>query len=139
MSVRLWTKWLWVLVQLQLLKLQISCLFRTRSSLTFRATIECGLTLKRVRDLIKTYSRMNRTDKYAQRRSIIWPVWLNGWVFVYELSGCGFKSSYSHLNFRFHACFEQGVPWHSGNCRVWAHSETCTGPDKNIQSNEPYR
>ena len=24
------------------------------------------------------------------------PVWLNGWVFVYELSGCGFESSCSH-------------------------------------------
>ena len=23
--------------------------------------------------------------------------WLNGWVFVYELSGCGFESSCSHL------------------------------------------
>ena len=30
--------------------------------------------------------------------------------FVYELSGCGFESSCSHLNFRFRACFEQGVP-----------------------------
>ena len=38
------------------------------------------------------------------------PVWPNGSVFVYELSGCGFESSCSHLNFRFRACFEQGVP-----------------------------
>ena len=37
------------------------------------------------------------------------PVWLNGWVFVYELSGCRFESRCSHLNFRFRACFEQGV------------------------------
>ena len=22
----------------------------------------------------------------------MWPVWLNGWAFVYEPSGCGFKS-----------------------------------------------
>ena len=28
---------------------------------------------------------------------LVWPVWLNGWVFVYELSGCGFESSCSHL------------------------------------------
>ena len=42
----------------------------------------------------------------------------NGWVFLYELSGCGFKSCCSHLNFRYHACFEQGVPWHSGNWSV---------------------
>ena len=26
------------------------------------------------------------------------PVWLNVWVFVYELSGCGFESSCSHFN-----------------------------------------
>ena len=82
---------------------------------------------------------MHHTDKYSQHSSIIWPVWLNGWVFVYELSGCGFESSCSHLNFRFRACFEQGVPWHSGNYRVWIHSETRTWHDKNIQSNAPYR
>ena len=33
---RLQTNWLWVRVQLQLLKLQISRLLRARSSLTFR-------------------------------------------------------------------------------------------------------
>ena len=60
--------------------------------------------------------------------------WLNGWVFVYELSGCGFKFSCSHLNFRFRACFEQEVPRHSGNYRVWIHPETRTWHDKNIQS-----
>ena len=36
LSVRLWTKWLWVRVQLQSLKLQISRLLRARISLTFR-------------------------------------------------------------------------------------------------------
>ena len=30
----------------------------------------------------------------------------NGWVFVYDLSGCGFESSCSHLTFRFGGCFE---------------------------------
>ena len=54
-------------------------------------------------------------------------------MFVYEPSGCGFESSCSHLNFRFRACFEQGVPWHSGNYRVWIHSETGMWHDKNIQ------
>ena len=28
---------------------------------------------------------------YSQHTSIIWPVWLNGWVFVYKLKGCGIK------------------------------------------------
>ena len=40
---------------------------------------------------------MHRTDKYSQHSSIIWPVWLNGWVFVYELNDCGFESRCSHL------------------------------------------
>ena len=62
------------------------------------------------------------------------PVWLNGWVFVYKLSGCGFESSCSYLNFRFRACFEQGVPWHSCNYRVWIHSDTRKWLDKNIES-----
>ena len=32
---------------------------------------ECGFTLKRVRDMIRTYSQMHRTDKYSQHSSII--------------------------------------------------------------------
>ena len=53
LSVRLQTKWLWVQVPLQSLKLQISYLFRAWSSLT-QATLECRFTLKRVRDMIRT-------------------------------------------------------------------------------------
>ena len=55
-------------------------------------------------------------------------------MFVYELSGCGFESSCSYLNFRFRACFEQGFPWHPGNYGVRIHSETRTWHDKNMQS-----
>ena len=51
-------------------------------------------TFKRV---IRTYSQMHNTDKYSQHISIIWPVWLGGWVFVYELNGCGFEPSSSHF------------------------------------------
>ena len=61
-------------------------------------------------------------------------IWLNVWVFIHELSGCQFESCCSHLNFRYHACFEQGVPWHSGNCRVWIHFKTYVWHDKNIQA-----
>ena len=46
--------------------------------------------------------------------------------------GYGFESRYSHLNFRFRPCFEQGVPSHSDNYRVWIHSETRTWHDENI-------
>ena len=61
LSVRLWTKWLWVRVQLQSLKDQIS------------------------------------------------------------------------------ACFGHRVRWHSGDYRVWIHSETLRWHDQNIQSNAHYR
>ena len=39
----------------------------------------------------------------AHKRTLNQPVWLNGWVFFYELSGGGFESSCSHLKFRFPA------------------------------------
>ena len=51
------------------------------------------------------------------------PVWLNGWVLIYKLSCCGFKSTCSHWNFRFRGCFEQVFPRQSVNYRVWIHSE----------------
>ena len=35
---------------------------------------------------------MYRTDKYSQHSSTTWPVWLNGWVFIYELNDCGLES-----------------------------------------------
>ena len=40
---------------------------------------------------------------------------------------------YSCLNVK-ELRFKQGVPWYSGNYRVWIHSETRTWHDKNIQS-----
>ena len=111
----------------------------SKEFLGIHATGEFGFTLKLVRDMIKTYSQMHRTDKYSRHSSIILLVWPNGWVFAYELSGCSFESPCSDLIFRYGACFEQGVPWHSGNCRVWIHFGNRTWHDKNIQSNSPYR
>ena len=42
------------------------------------------------------------TTQFVNKRSTIQPpvwltVWLNSWVFAYDLSGCGFESAYSHL------------------------------------------
>ena len=80
---------------------------------------ECGFTLKFICDKTRTYSEIYRTDKYSEHSSITWSVLPNGWVFVYKLSGSGFKSSWIDLNFNFCACFQQEVPWHSSNYRVW--------------------
>ena len=59
-------------------------------------------------------------------------VWLNGWVFAHELGGCGFESRCCHLKFRYGTCFEQEVPLHSGNYRVYVHSEARKWHDNNI-------
>ena len=50
----------------------------SKEFLGIQATVECGFTLKLVRDMIKTCNQMHRTVKYSQLSSIIWPVWLNG-------------------------------------------------------------
>ena len=52
---------------------------------------------------MKTRSQMHHTDKYLQQSSFIWPVWLNGWVFVYKLNGFAFKSRcYEFFSFSRH-------------------------------------
>ena len=94
---------------------------------------DCNLT--RTHNHLVHKWTLNHLAKLAKWLSCVVNTYLNGWVFVYELSGCGFESSCSHLNFRFRGCFEQGVPWHSGKYRVWIHSERRTWHDKNIQSN----
>ena len=96
-----------------------------------QAIMEYGFTMKRVLDMIRFYSQLHHRDKYSQHSSIIWRGWLNDWVFIYKPSDCGFCCS--HLNFRYGACFENGVIWHSGIYRVWIHSETRTWHDKNMQ------
>ena len=38
----------------------------SKEFLDIQATIEWGFTLKRVRDMTRTYSQMHRTDKYSE-------------------------------------------------------------------------
>ena len=85
--------------------------------------------------MTRTYSQMDRADKYSEHSSTIWWVRPNGWVFIDKLSGAAFKSTCSHLILKFRAWFEQGVPWHSGNYRVCIHFQMRTWHDQNIQSN----
>ena len=69
-------------------------------------------------DTIKTESK-HHTDTYSLCSPLIWPVWLNGRVFVYELSACGFESHRSHLYFKYCTCSKQGDPWYSiTKCRL---------------------
>ena len=38
-----------------------------------------------------------RTSKYSHHSLIISPVWVNGWVFLYDQSGCGFECHFSYI------------------------------------------
>ena len=70
LSVRLRTKWLWAWVPLQSLKHQISPI-SSKKFLDIQATIECGFTPKRARDMIRIYSQMHCTDRYSQHSSMV--------------------------------------------------------------------
>ena len=63
---------------------------------SLKLSLICRFTLKRVRDMIITYSQIYRTDKYSQYSSNIWSVWLSDWVFIYELVGFRFESRCYH-------------------------------------------
>ena len=78
LSVRLGTMWLSVRVPLQSIKTSDMAPVSRKEFLDIQAKIECGFTLNCLRDMIKTCSQMHRTDKYSQKNSVIWPVWLNG-------------------------------------------------------------
>ena len=64
--------------------------------------------------------------KLAYKGFLIWP---NGLVFVYELSGSGFESSCSYLNFRYRACFKffDERPYHKQASQlIWIETQlTC--------------
>ena len=68
----------------------------SKELLDITANIEYRFTLKRVRDIIRTYSQIHGTDKYLKQSSLLWLVGLNHSVFLDELSGCGFESRCSH-------------------------------------------
>ena len=54
----------------------------SKEFLDIQATIDCGFTLKRVRDMTRTYTQMHRTDNYSENSCIIWPVGPNGGLFI---------------------------------------------------------
>ena len=71
------------------------------------------------------------TTCFVNEHSTIWP---SNWVFTYELSGPTFESSCSHLNFRYRACFEQGVLDIQANIECRFTLKMRTWLDKKIQS-----
>ena len=50
----------------------------SKEFLDISGTIDCGFTLKHVRNMRGTYSLIHRTDKYSEHSSIMWPIWPNG-------------------------------------------------------------
>ena len=81
-------------------------------------------------DCKRTLNHLVRLDK-----------WLGCFVSpdLYGAFECMLLSSHVRVSeliyFRYRACFEQGVTWHSGNYRVQIHFEKRTLHDINIQLN----
>ena len=103
---------------------------RTRNDLVSKRT----LNYLAIKIYIYIYIYIYTHISFKRLSSVLWLILLNDWVwvvFVYELSGSGFESHCSHFNFKYHAWFlsKKKVPWHSGNCRVYIHSETCSWHD----------
>ena len=84
------------------------------------------------------YSCLNVKEILARGRHEIW-----------SLSDCNWTRTHNHLVHKrlaklvnwlscdcavFFTCSENGVPWHSDNCRVWIHFKTRTWHDNNIQT-----
>ena len=113
----------------------VGCFIWDLFEMSWRRTDETSL----LRPLETSSRRSNKmswrlTTETSWRHSIETSLGVSLETLSERLSSCGFESHSSHLNFRFYACFEQGVPWHSGNFRVWIHSEIRTWHDNNIQS-----
>ena len=52
--------------------------------LDIKATTECTFTLKRIYDMIRIHKQLHHVHKYSQHSSNILPIWLNGFMCVYE-------------------------------------------------------
>ena len=71
---------------------------RRPSSLLLALLINfCKLTSIFIWNLVLVYRVFVMQFCLVQIKISAWPVWPNGWVFVYQLSGCGFESCCSHL------------------------------------------
>ena len=86
LSVRLRTKWFWVRIALQSLKLQILRLLRARSSLAFRETTEYRFTLKLVRDMILTYSHTYNSSMLSNHVLNV----TSGFIFLLRFFTCAY-------------------------------------------------
>ena len=85
------------------------CSYFEQEVLDIQATTECSFTMKCGCDMVMTFSEVLPADTQSQFTSIISFVCPNGRVFFEEISGCGFDSHSSHLNFRNFSYLQQEV------------------------------
>ena len=97
-SVHLRTKWLWIWVSLQSLKLQILCLFRARSSLTFRQIY----SVDSLWNAYVTWQEHTASWIFLEKLESQWPVPVNEmclWLVSFELSGESQTYFWSNLTY----------------------------------------
>ena len=61
-----------------------------------------GFVFQNLLGLLPCDCNLTRTHKHLVRKRTL--------NHLAKLASCEFESSYSHLNFRFRPCFEQGIP-----------------------------
>ena len=84
--------------------MSLSCDARVSESSTLSSCLNVKELLARNRRDIWNLSDYNGTRTHNHLVRKVWPVWLNGWVFVYELGSCGFESR-CYRNSTYEICF----------------------------------
>ena len=107
LSVFLWVKSVFVENSFQSLKFQISPPFWSKIKTPFTEVFFTNFSTHKLNTISGSSVIWTTTTQFVKK------VWLNGWGFANELSGSEFESRCCQLHFRYGACFEQGVPWHS--------------------------
>ena len=100
-----------------------------------------GLQLDSNQNHLVLKRTLNHLAKLTKRLSCVLSTYLYGAFNCMFLSCHICVSEWIHalqvVRTQLHGCFEQWVPWYSGNYRIWIHSEIRTWHDKNIQLNAP--
>ena len=114
---------------LHFLSFFISCNWQKRSYCLNKATLATNWIGRNQNNLLLSDCSWlePRTTYFLNEHSTIRPNWPNHWALFWVLI--------SMVDFNVCSCLTTyAFPWHSGNYRVWIHSETRTWHDKNIQS-----
>ena len=107
-------------------------MFRVNNHYVIQCQVTSYLLFKEILD---KYSALYISKKIRQQEIPLLKSIFKLQTALYDWTVQSFEPRCSHLNFRYRACYERRVPWHSGSSSVWVHWKTRTWHDTNIQTN----